>query len=309
MAIRLITSPISLVGLDPDLRTAIKGFEKVTVNSAESVEDFIPKLYKPKSFKEKRITFPVYAGLPDAETWDGKSTITAREMAYLHEITAEQYYWAQSVEFTFESQDFDIYGINGKKAKELGTSLGWELQQQAADFFNDGFATTAWADGVYFFSASHPLVGGGTQSNLISGALSHDLLMDGLVALRNMTDPLGRNKRPGQGVRLWVESTQGPLARYIVNESLNWQSGSADNNQNPFKFFGNIEVVEWPHWDTTTKWMLQSVGDFESYVSYKHAPRLFPVKETDSHGMKQDGMFCVAFWTEDYTSFVGSLGV
>lgn len=306
MASRIVNSPISTLGLDPALRTAIRGFEKVVLQSVSSVEDFIPKLYKSKNFTPKQITYPIFSGIPDAKAWDGKSMITAESLAYLYDVTATTYLYGNSISYTYEMMKFDLYNVGDKLAAELGKSAATKRQKLAAAFFNGAF-TTAGVDGQYFFDSDHPYAPNsglsGTQSNLGSGALSLTTLLDACVKLRNMRDPLGRpmNLRPA---RLFVDYTMEPTAREILNIGMNFKSGTADNTVNPFNFFSSIEVVGYPYFSSTATWVLQA-SEFETYFNEMIPVTMMKPREDDAHGVKQDLVFSAAFWHEDWRQFIG----
>ena len=91
-------------------------------------------------------------------------------------ITSLRYY--KAVEASREELENDLYNV---VASRFGTPLVNKLIQKkerlVADAYNDGFATTG-ADGVYVFSASHPLQRSASlNDNLATGALTPDNLV------------------------------------------------------------------------------------------------------------------------------------
>lgn len=307
MASRIIAMPITLEGLDPDLRTALLGLEKCVVNSVNSLTDFNAMLFESDNFSPKTKTIPVYAGLADAAQWDGISAITPSQLSYLYDITATQYYYANGISFTFDSLTFDEYDLNAKQSKGQGISAEAKRQKVgAAQLFNNAF-TTNWFDGVPFFASNHPNspVIGGTQSNLISGALSHDTLQDAIDAMCAFTDPMGR-ALDVQPTELWVDMSKISLGEYVLNSGNALKSGTGDNDNNPFK---GIKLVPYPYFSTTTKWALRGRGrNGNPCKKSRKLYKLMAPRENDAHGYQRDLIWCEAYWMEDWTTWVGSLG-
>ena len=314
MAQRIIPAPQSTAGWDAAKRTAIKGLERISINSADQIRNYIPLIYKPKKFSELSIVYPIYSGMKNAVAWDGKSVITPQGIAYLWDVTAQVYLYANGTEYTFESELWDIYGMRSKQAKELGKSLSYKEQLTAFSFLNNAF-TTAWSDGVYFFHASHPKSTqiGGTFSNIVSGGFAFDTFLDALILGENMVDPLNRPIYQ-EAERLFVHSTKVPYARMVINASLNWRGGSANNDENPFKRHGRVSaedfVVGVPSaygW-STTQWAVKFSGS-ELYHNPQVPIKMLKPEDTPAHGVKQDGVFANAFWAEGVTGWVGSTGL
>ena len=93
---------------------------------------------------------------------------------------------------TKEMQEDDLYRAIARMPAALAKSTRTSIEQDAANIYNNGFTAGLGGDGVYLFSASHPLVGGGVQTNLITGAdLSSTSLEAACVAMRAQTDDRG----------------------------------------------------------------------------------------------------------------------
>lgn len=94
---------------------------------------------------------------------------------------------------TKEAFDDDLYGnIARAKSTELGRAMADTKQSKAAAIFNRGFNTSyKGGDGVPLFSASHPLVGGGTASNTAAVDISESAIEDMLVSINLMTNDRG----------------------------------------------------------------------------------------------------------------------
>lgn len=104
------------------------------------------------------------------------------EQGYQTTITSKTV--AKGVTATREKLEYDLYGeINKKFGAPLMRVMQQFKEKEIADLYNDGFATTTGADGVYIFSASHPLVNSDSlNNNLATGALT----TDNLIKAKNM---------------------------------------------------------------------------------------------------------------------------
>jgi len=309
MASRIIAMPITLEGLDPDLRTALLGLEKCVVNSVNTLTDYNAMLFESDNFSTKSKTIPVYTGLADAAQWDGISAITPLQHSYLHDITATQYYYGNGISFTFDSLTFDEYSLNEKLSKGQGLSAESKRQKVgAAALFNNAFAGTAWIDGVYFASASHPLspVIGGVQSNLVSGALTQDTLQDALDLGAAFVDPMGR-PLDATPYELWVDRSEYANGEYCLNSGNRLASGTPNNDNNPFT---GIKLVPYPYFSTTTKWGVRfRTKNGNAAKKSRKLYKLMKPMENTAHGYQRDLIWCEAYWMEDYTNWVLSLGV
>ena len=306
MAPRTVPAPATLAGLDPALRTAVRGFETIAINSAKEVRDIIPYLYKKKVFEPKKITMPVYAGIGGGGEWDGKSVITPNDLTFLYDVTAENLIYANAAEHSFEAENFDLYKLQGKrKWKELGKNAAHVQQMAALNPFNLGF-TVNWADGVPFFSDNHPLLGGGTQSNLVHGPLSYDTVMDGYIKGISMVDPLGREVTQDL-TAIYVARHNVPYAKSILNIGMKEAAGSANHDRNPFAD-ENVHVIPLA-WPLTHNGFIMQFSESEAYHSGKMPITFRKPRETDAEGIKQSVVWIDAFWFEGYTGFVASSGL
>jgi hypothetical protein len=77
---------------------------------------------------------------------------------------------AQGFSLTEEAIEDNLYdSLSARYTKGLARSMAYTKQVRAASVLNNGFSNSyAGGDGVALFSASHPLVSGGTNSNIPS---------------------------------------------------------------------------------------------------------------------------------------------
>lgn len=94
---------------------------------------------------------------------------------------------------TEEAQEDNLYiQMGAKYSRALAKSMQHTKEVKGAAILNNGFSNTG-GDGVALFSASHPLAGGGTASNLLStpADISEASLEDILIQIRKAKDDRG----------------------------------------------------------------------------------------------------------------------
>jgi len=116
---------------------------------------------------------------------DAQESYTAR---YTHETIALAF------AVTEEAMEDNLYDTFAKlRARGLARAMANTKQVKAADVFNNGFnATYVGGDGVPLFSASHPTIGAGNQSNYIGATdLSEASLESALISISKAKDDRG----------------------------------------------------------------------------------------------------------------------
>ena len=137
-----------------------------------------------------------------------------------------------------------MHGVWSKVVADLATIARISQDDNAFKFFRNAFGTSLTADGVSFINASHPLIGGGTQSNLIAGGLAPSTLNDAIVALaqqRNQAGVIMGN----QPAILLVPVAQFKHAVEITQSVLIADSGN--NNLNVYRSAYGITVYTSPY--------------------------------------------------------------
>lgn len=116
---------------------------------------------------------------------DAQESYTAR---YTHETVALAF------AVTEEAMEDNLYDTFAKlRARGLARAMANTKQVKAADVFNNGFnATYIGGDGVQLFSASHPTIGAGNQSNTLGATdLSESSLESALITISKAKDDRG----------------------------------------------------------------------------------------------------------------------
>jgi hypothetical protein len=115
---------------------------------------------------------------------DAQESYTAR---YTHETVALAF------AVTEEAMEDNLYDTFAKlRARGLARAMANTKQVKAADVFNNAFsASYVGGDGVAMFSDSHPTIGAGNQSNLLTGDLSEASLESALISISKAKDDRG----------------------------------------------------------------------------------------------------------------------
>jgi hypothetical protein len=154
---------------------------------------------------------------------DAQESYTAR---YTHETVALGF------AITEEAMEDNLYDTFAKlRAKALARAMANTKQVKAADVFNNGFSTSYnGGDGAPLFSASHPTIGAGNQSNLLSAAdLSEASLETALITISKLKDDRGI-LIGGQAVSLHIPSDLVFTADQILNSTLSTAIGVNPND-------------------------------------------------------------------------------
>jgi len=138
---------------------------------------------------EEEVLFTSFGSAPVKGEGASVSYDDAQE-SYTARYTAETV--ALAFEVTEEAMEDNLYDTFAKlRAKGLARAMANTKQVKAANVFNNGFSDTI-GDGVAFFSASHPTVGDGVQSNLIAASdISEATIETALTNVQKIKDDRG----------------------------------------------------------------------------------------------------------------------
>ena len=132
------------------------------------------------------------------QTGLGEAPVKTEGAAIAYDSYQESYvarYVHQTIALGFniteEAVEDDLYKTHSKIAAEgLGRSMASTKQVRAANIFNTAFSTNG-GDGVPLFSASHPTIAAGNQSNLGTGDISETTLETALINISLFKDDRG----------------------------------------------------------------------------------------------------------------------
>jgi hypothetical protein len=150
---------------------------------------------------------------------------------------------AQGFSITEEAIEDNLYdSLSARYTKALARSMAYTKQVKAAAILNNGFTNSQQyygGDGVPLFSASHPLVNGGFNSNIPTtpADLNETSLENAVIQIAAWTDERGLliAARPR---KLVVPPSLQFVATRLLETSL--RVGTADNDINAIKNNGSI---------------------------------------------------------------------
>ena len=160
---------------------------------------------------------------------------------------------------TEEAIEDNLYdSLSARYTKALARAMAYTKQVKAAAILNNGFsAAQVGGDGVALFSASHPLVSGGTNSNIPATAadLNETSLEAAVIQISLWTDERGLLIAAKPKKLIVPPALQFTATRLLETEL---RVSTADNDINALKNNGSIpEGYTINHWLTDTNaWFL-----------------------------------------------------
>jgi hypothetical protein len=141
---------------------------------------------------------------------------------------------------TEEAVEDNLYDSLSKRyTKALARAMAYTKQVKAASVLNNGFSSSyTGGDGQPLFSASHPLVSGGTNSNRLTASdLNETSLEAAVIQIAGWTDERGLliAAKPG---KLIVPPALMFTAKRLLDTEL--RVSTADNDINALKAMGSI---------------------------------------------------------------------
>lgn len=220
--------------------------------------------------------------------------------------------FAESIELSKNLFDDNMHGVWSKAVQDFATKAKVTQDDNAMALFRGAFSTTLTADGVSFINASHPLIGGGTQSNLVTGAFSDSTLYDGIVSLRQQKDQAGviMGCVPSYLIvptQLWKKAVQ-------VTESA-LVADTANNNINVYRSAMGITIYTSPYLDavaggSNTYWfLLARQHGITRLIRQGIQTALRDWTYSDNRTYLYQANFREAVYVADYVGAVGSTGL
>ena len=264
------------------LDSMLPELSNVIMDKYMSQPDLIPKLFNfhgtDKAIEQStKVTgFPAAPEIPEGE---GVSYYQFKQ-GYDKTYTMTKY--GLGFKTTEEMVDDGKFDLMAKLSRMIGKSLFETRQIRSFNVFNNGFSA-AGPDGVSLFNASHPLTGGGTQSNTASSDLTQASLEAAITAFETLTDDEGL-KIAVKPKYLLVPSALKFTAKEIVKSAL--EPSTANNAINAL-VDENIEVVASPYLTDAGQWILLGAQDeHELHFYERKAPVVTGAFDFDSDSGK-----------------------
>jgi phage major head subunit gpT-like protein len=211
------------------------------------------------------------------------------------------------------SMDDDKFGVVRKLATELGRSAKETKEVVAANVINLALsASQLGPDGVPLCSTAHPLLGGGTQTNLLAYASDPDVtsIQLALTDMRTTVDHRGKKLRiPTK------KAIVPPIFEFSMAEILGGvdRSDTANRTINAFRRRSGMPSFDsWMVWDylTGTNWFLQGeVSDTELRFYNREPFNTVHDIEFDSRSIKTAGWMRFSVGFNGFYGFYGIQGL
>lgn len=154
--------------------------------------------------------------------------------------------FAQGIDISKQLFDDNMHGVWAEDVRDFAVKAKVTQDMTAFGLFRNGFTSALTADGVSIFNAAHPLIGGGTQSNVATGAgsaLSPTSLNTAITNLVQQKDQSGVIRGNSPAVLL-VPPALWKHAREITDSAL--IADSSQNNVNVYRSALGITVYTSP---------------------------------------------------------------
>lgn len=222
--------------------------------------------------------------------------------------------YANSIDISKDLFDDNLHGVWAYNVRDF--ALKARVSQDLYNFgvYRNAFTTELTADGVPFISASHPLIGGGTTSNLLTGALSDTLINNMIIALRQQVDQanvvLG-----GVPKALLVSPTNFKLALQLTDSAL--VADTANNAINVYRSTYGFQVYTSPYFSAagsiggsnTAVIMLSDNHTVTRVIRQGIETFLRPWGYSNNRTYNYQANFREKSFAGDYAGAVGSTGV
>ena len=178
---------------------------------------------------EEEVLFTGFGTAPTKGEGAAVSYDDAQE-SYTARYTAETVALAFAV--TEEAMEDNLYDTFAKlRAKGLARAMANTKQVKAANIYNNGFSDTI-GDGAAFFSAAHPTISDGNQSNLLAASdLSEATLETALTTAQKIKDDRGI-LIGASVVSLHIPVDYWAVADKVLSSPGNTGTSAADANPN-----------------------------------------------------------------------------
>jgi phage major head subunit gpT-like protein len=151
--------------------------------------------------------------------------------------------------------DDDLYSIINARPAGLALSAMRKREKDAADIFNNAFASGLGADSQYLCDDAHPASPANTattQDNAGSSALSRDAIIETRRLMREFKDDRGELIQVMPDILLVPPELEDEAVVYTASTQ---KPGSADNDVNFANRLG-LQVVVWDYLTDATNWFM-----------------------------------------------------
>jgi len=218
--------------------------------------------------------------------------------------------YALAFQVTDEMIADDQYDIIQSFPKDMARSMQATAETLAIVPLNTGFSSTTTADGVAFFSASHPLqdpsqgeITTSTQSNLLNPAaeLSVTALQDALILYENQVNERGLRIAISPD-KLYIPPQLQFTAAKILQSQFDPESG--ENAVNPL--YNRLVPCVLHRLTDTTNWFLASKDENKYTFYWRMRPKTAQTDDFNTGSAQFKSTMRCSVVVTDYRGWVGS---
>ncbi len=213
--------------------------------------------------------------------------------------------FAKGFQISTEAMDDDIDGAITDAAPALSRVARNSIETEIWADYNLGFTTLNSWDGVSLFNASHPHVGGGTFSNLVSADLSQGSIETAINIFDDFRDDRNQLIEVEPAMLIYP-----PKLRWLVHELFKSQlrSDTALNTANALNQL-SLQPLMTKYLTSATDWFIISpASQHRMMVYWRQEPVSDHTLDFDTGNMKTKMTYRLSHGPADYRGLVGGDG-
>lgn len=279
-------------------------FRKIFFDAYSEIPEQYSKIFAiKKSTKAKEYDYHV-GGTGVWEEKEPSGPIAEDSIEHGQEVTYIHKSYAKMISVERELADDDQYNIIEKLPRSLGRGCRVTIEETSISVINNGFATNGY-DAVPLFSATHPLLRGGTASNILTGAdLVDASLKLALAAMRTQTLTQEGFKMQAEAKQLIVHPDNEFNALTLIHSALT--AGTPNNDKNVIQ--NKLGVVVLDYLDDSDAWFLRDPRLSETNFFWRVRPEFKGTEIFDNMVAKYRGYCRFSVGYSDWRGWMGNPG-
>lgn len=288
------------------------GLRKIFFETYDELPEQYSKIYKVnKSTKAKETDYGLGAFKDWTERTSETDSVAYQKLSPGLERTYTHKAFTQGFMIGRELYDDEQYRQIDKFPKAMARAGRAKVEKDAMTLLINGFdgVTHQIYDGKALFATDHPLVEGGTCSNLATGALNQDNLEKAIMLMRSTKDEAG-NLIVFTPDTLIVPPALEYDARVLLESTA--VPGSNNNDINVVKGALKLVVMDFlgtANGGSDTAWFIQDSKRHEMNFFWRVKPEFKWDEDFDTFVAKYRGYMRYSFGVSDFRGIVGSTGV
>jgi len=213
--------------------------------------------------------------------------------------------FSKAFQISEEAREDDIDGVISNAAPAMGRAAQTSIETQVWSVLNNAFGTETSPDGVSIINSAHPLAGGGTFSNLVTGDLANSTIEAATTRFDLTTDE--------RGLPIELSPTKlvyAPLNRFQASVVLQSQQrpGTTNNDINAITNLG-LQPVMSKYLTDEDAWFLMAPSNVAKLLVYwRKEPVTDHILDFETGNMKSKMTYRLSYGAADWRGVVGSAG-